>query len=177
MAIGRADDIGDQFPSDSGDVSPTNRIVNRTQFNYIPGLADIAFRIAKSQDPTLEVGGSSGSQNLRGRLKGVTADTLLVAILTDDIEGELVTVAKHRKAQRSVYDGVTRQGITYAYSDDVTRVADDGVDEAIQEIIPAYDVDFDEIVFSEIVGGSGIEGVIYTDLNADGRIWAKTGTP
>lgn len=177
MAIDRADDIGEQFPSDAAFTSVANPIDNRSQVDYSTGIKDISVDLEQTNDPQISVGsgsGAVGSQVRRGRLKAVNADTLTVAELDeDDTEGDLFIVAKNFKARQTVFDGQTINGITYTYTDSITRSADDGDDAEIQKIIPTYIVDFDEIIFAELQ--APVANASYIDLNADGRIWAKTG--
>lgn len=182
MAIDRADDIGDQFPSDTGDTAPANPITNRAQVDYSTGIIDVAADIARSDDPEAVTddtpAATGGATVFRGTLSSINDDTLTV-INTD---GESVFVAKILEHRKTVFDGLTVNGIQYEYAAGVSveRTATDANDsdiEEIQSLIPAFVLEFSEIYYVTVEGGTGVDGVNFIDLNVAGRIWAKTGIP
>lgn len=178
-----AQDIG--TPPSAGDTAPDNPIDNRSTLDYFPALKDIVVKIAQSQDPELSQngvgGGTATATGIRALVKTINNDTLTCAILdSSNSEGDLVLVARDQELQRTPWDGESRQGISYAYTDAVTRTAtlDEDTDvQAIQEIYPPYVEDFTEIWIEEAADGTGIDGVNYFDKNAAGRAWVKTGVP
>lgn len=179
-------DIGDTTPTDTGDTTPINPILLRQLFDFFPALKDISVELAQSQDRDLADnvttgGGTSTASGIRALVKSINADSLTCAILDEDGgEGDLVLVARDQELQRTPFDGNSVGGITYAYSDNVTRTAtldEDETVQAIQEIYPLYVVDFTEIWISEAADGTGLSGVNYFDMNTAGRAWVKTGVP
>lgn len=92
-----------------------------------------------------------------------------------------VYVALPYMLRRTPFDGASRNGISYSYSSNTARTADDGSATEDQVIVPSY-VAGDEILATRgLSGGTGvvvtIEGVDVTldmiDLNVDARAWAK----
>lgn len=77
---------------------------------------------------------------IRATISAINTDTLTCAIVANGkVVAENVTVARNCYLQRSPWDGETIGGITYTYSDNQTRSADDGVNPAeTQSIVPAY---------------------------------------
>ena len=96
--------------------------------------------------------------------------------------GATVNVAKPYLLRRTPFDGTTsgRDGITFTYSSDSQREADDGTDTETQVVVPSY-VSGDTIYAIRYpvggtdvtTGGSPDESVTYLDINTDGRAWAK----
>ena len=95
-------------------------------------------------------------------------------------ETTAIYVAKPYMLRRVPFDGLTRDGITYTYSTNILREADDGAATENQVVVPNY-VTGDELyavryprfgtgVVTE--GGSPV-AVFYLDMNLDGRAWAK----
>lgn len=86
-----------------------------------------------------------------------------------------VKIAKPYKLQRSPWDGnsaiIDGNAIHYTYNTDVKRTAttSGGLVE-IQVVVPRYLVD-DEIFACQ--ADTGVSGVEWQDLNADGRAWAR----
>jgi len=70
-------------------------------------------------------------------------------------------------------------GVTFVYSDNVTRTASAaGETDETQVIVPAYVVDDEIIAFKGVVRGNGAIGpannpILWQDLNIDARAWAK----
>lgn len=99
--------------------------------------------------------------------------------------GDLVyNVAKPYLLRRTPFDGETRKSITYTYSSNYQRTADDGVDTESQIIVPSYTAG--DIIYAVMgIAGStsvwqdtssaepGRNKIFWVDLNVDGRCWAK----
>ena len=85
--------------------------------------------------------------------------------------------------RRTPFDLVTVAGITYTYSTNIQRLADDGTTTETQVIVPNYqgqDSPYDgDIIFaaSGIQGGTGVtvsgQPLSLLDLNVGGRAWAR----
>lgn len=92
-----------------------------------------------------------------------------------------VYVAKPYLLRQTPFDGLSRGGISYAYTGTAARTAtDEDENTENQVIVPSYVVG-DEIVAARgITGGTGTFGgadsdvaLEWMDLNVDGRAWAK----
>lgn len=77
------------------------------------------------------------------------------------------TIAKPPKLQRTPFDGQTRDGITYTYSSDFEREADNSSDTEDQIINPLY-VAGDVIFAFKPANGTGV-----TDDSSDDVIWQE----
>ena len=91
----------------------------------------------------------------------------------------VVYVAKPPSLQRTPFDGETIGGVTYTYSTDTTRTADDGVTSEDQIVTEDYLVGGDVYALGPSVDGTGVvtEGgspvvVSYIQI-AETRAWAK----
>jgi len=90
-----------------------------------------------------------------------------------------INVAKPPQLQRTPFDGETVNGVTYTYSTDTTRTADDGVETEDQVVTEDYVIGGDIYALGPIVNGTGVvtEGgspvaVAYIQI-AESRAWAK----
>ena len=91
--------------------------------------------------------------------------------VTVNVDGETLYVAKPYWMQQHKFDGETVGGITYTYSNDQTREADDGSDTEVQIVIPAYTAG-DEIFCDTVANGTGIS--LAPDwVEKHTRVWAK----
>lgn len=98
-------------------------------------------------------------------------DTITVGEL-DDI-AHTVEIAKPYLLQRTPFDGETRDGVTYTYTDGETRSATDGVTTEDQVIVPAYVIN--DIIVAARLTAENLKNQLYAewlDINADGRAWA-----
>lgn len=112
------------------------------------------------------------------RIKSVGADHLVCRTWDGTTEGTLdLLVAKPYLLRRTPFDGQTRDGITYTYSSDIAREADDGSTTETQVVVPSWVAD--DIIYAtrEVQGGVEAEGggeeLFWVDDNRDGRAWAK----
>lgn len=112
------------------------------------------------------------------KVKTIYANVLGCMTWDGTTEGTVeIYVAKPFLLRQSPFDGLTHNGISYAYSSPSLRTATRGANSETQIIIPVYVVD--DIIYglSSIVGGTAtnVSGVPvqYLDLNVDGRAWAK----
>jgi hypothetical protein len=88
------------------------------------------------------------------------------------VSGTSTNVAKPYLLRRSL---VSRDGITYTYSANQAREANDGADTEEQVVVPSYivgDYIYGARARSTGVIVSGVE-CSFIDINADGRAWAK----
>ncbi|GAG50176.1 unnamed protein product, partial [marine sediment metagenome] len=87
-----------------------------------------------------------------------------------------IKVAKPYLLRRTPFDGESitygEQTIDYSYTSSHERHADDGVDDEDQIIVPAYFVDDEILAVRNMAGGSGIDEIIWEDINNAGRFWA-----
>jgi len=89
----------------------------------------------------------------------------------------IVKVAKSYLCRRFPFDGEIRDGITYTYTSNILRTADDGTDTISEVVIPIYVVG-DVIVAKRtnvLVNEDAVETIVldWLDDNDDGRAWAK----
>lgn len=95
--------------------------------------------------------------------------------------GATVFVAKPWLLRRSPFEDQTRDGITFTYTSDSERTADDGADTETQQVTPSY-VAGDVIYAARNINGriliqdsqSETIQAAWLDLNVDGRTWAST---
>jgi hypothetical protein len=97
-------------------------------------------------------------------------------VMCRDPYGQQVQVAKPYLLRRSSFDGLSVEGVTYAYSDSNTRVASDDAEEEedeTQEITPSY---YAGEKLTAIAHGTGVTTALgelqWEDLNTAGRCWA-----
>lgn len=90
-----------------------------------------------------------------------------------------INVAKPYLIRRTPFDAGSRGGISYTYTSDTERTADDGVEEITEVVTPQFVVG-DEIIVSKVSGGTGVEipgdpatPVTLLDINNDARTWAE----
>jgi len=85
-----------------------------------------------------------------------------------------VYVAKPRALRRSLFDGLTVDGVSYVYSNAYTRVASaDGEDDETQLITPSYYDGEQIIIFHHDTGLTVTLGlIVWGDLNTAARAWA-----
>lgn len=121
------------------------------------------------------------------RVVAVYGDFVTCARLDGTYENEAedddqTYVAKPYLLRRTPFDGYSRNDISYAYTDDVTRTATDADDNTeTQVVVPSYV--FGDIIYAvtNVDGGTGVEVDTgkerltpeWLDINADGRAWAK----
>lgn len=100
----------------------------------------------------------------------VQADTLKCETINTSTE---FIVMKPWSLRRSVFDGETRNGLTYTYVDDVTRDVTDGTITERQIITPDYAVD-DVIVIHKMNEPTTVDATArwFEDKNVDSRAWA-----
>lgn len=96
-----------------------------------------------------------------------------------EAKGGAVKIAKPWLLRRTPFDGKTRNGVTYTYTDAQNRTGDDGSQEAIT---PAYVAGDQIVAVKGIAGGTGVnlaspapETVEWEDVNEDGRTWGGGG--
>lgn len=115
----------------------------------------------------------------RFRVVSVETDYLYCNTWDGVTQGDVaVKVVLPYLLRRTPFDGYTRNGITYTYTSDTEREADDGSDTETQVIVPSYVVDDEIYAVRNVTGTSGVRDsdnvpVDWLDLNVDGRAWAK----
>lgn len=107
----------------------------------------------------------------RFEITSIEGDYLICTSVTT---GEMVNVARPHLLRRSL---TSHNGVSFTYTDDQTRTADDGADTETQVIVPAY-VAEDEIKAFRVIDGTGIvddddKVIWWEDANNDGRFWAQ----
>ena len=103
-------------------------------------------------------------------------DDVLECVRTNVHGGSsIVYVAKSHLLRRTPFDGNTRNGISYVYSDPQTRVATNAstMQTETEVIVPSYQPDDLISAQTGMIGGTGITGVKWQDVNYDGRAWAS----
>ncbi len=120
---------------------------------------------------------------IRMTIFSIGADTLLCQGIEDSsgFTAGSVYVAKPWELRRTPFDGESRNGISYTYSSNVAREADDGVDTENQVIVPSYVVGDEIVALRGLDGGTGVTitingietPVTLIDLNLGARAWAK----
>ena len=114
---------------------------------------------------------------------GESGDYLLARELDTGTEGtRIFTVAKPYLLRMAPFDGETRNGITYAYTDVNTRTATNEDDESITEVItPSYQADDIIYAMTGITGGTGVYDeddieVEWVEVSgaSGARMWAET---
>jgi len=122
----------------------------------------------------------------RFQVRQVKGDYLVCRTLdvSNNAGDDDIKVAKPYLLRRTPFDGETRNGISYTYSSDTEREADDGDDTEDQVVVPSYVEHGDDETGDEIyairapTGGTGVvdsenNAVSWLDLNVDGRAWAQ----
>jgi hypothetical protein len=89
-----------------------------------------------------------------------------------------VKVALPYLLRRTPFDGKTRNGITYTYTGDVTRLADDGSNTETQVMVPSYVAGDEVYAIRNVTGTSGVRDennvpMDWLDINVDARAWAE----
>lgn len=129
--------------------------------------------------------GAGGGGVTQMIVTGVNNDHLVCRTFLESVQGATdILVAKNYKLRRTPFDGNTIGGITYTYSNALAREATSASCpslQEIQEVIPTYLVGSDIIYVAQPNGGTGVTvgatPVIFIDVNADARAWARTGVP
>lgn len=112
--------------------------------------------------------------NKQLRVKEIKDDYLICHYYNNDIEESTdIYVLKPWTLRRTPFDGQTVNGISYAYSDNSTRVATKDTIVETQYITPDYNID--DIIYAERANievdiGGGILATL-VDNGADGRSW------
>ena len=112
-------------------------------------------------------------------LPGGVGDDHLVCEAFDgtSASGSAVLIAKSYMLRKTPFHNLSRAGVSYVYTDPVTRTATLNQDVETQVIVPDYRA-FD-VIFAcrNMLGGSGVtvsdSKVLWVDMNFDGRAWAK----
>jgi len=107
-------------------------------------------------------------------VSGVSGDYLVCKTLSGTSSGsDYVYVAKPYLLRRSVYSGATRNGVTYTGATGQTRNASTGGTAVSEQVTPSYQTG--DIVYGigPVVGEIGTLGMIFVDLNIDGRAFAQ----
>ena len=125
---------------------------------------------------------ASTSGGTQFRIKEVGGDWLRCHTLNGTTEGSAdIYVGKSWLLRRTPFDGETRNGITYTYSSNIKRSANNGVDDPeTQVVVSSYVVGDVIYAVTNVWGFTDIQAptepvttVKWLDLNVDGRAWAK----
>ena len=130
--------------------------------------------------------GGSGLFVRRFRIVSEDGDYLTCNEWDGETQGSVeFIVAKNYLCRRTPFDGSSRtvrgEEISYTYSSDTEREADDGTNTEDQLVVPAYTADDEIFAMKPIAGGTGASykvggvdtAIEWLDLNADSRAWAK----
>ncbi len=130
-------------------------------------------------------GAGGGSEVTKTIIQSVGDDHLVCRTIVGSVVGtDDILVAKNNKNQRTPWDGLTRNGLTYAYTNNVYRTvtiaASTGFSQ-IEEIVPRYNVN--DVIFAvgtttavmTITVGTTPVGVDLVDMNNDNREFVRTG--
>jgi hypothetical protein len=139
-------------------------------------------------------GGAGGAAGMGGlamfEVTGERADTVtarptsFVGGASEPTGSAEIDVAKPWLLQRTPFDGETidypgagGQSITYTYTNDFTRTANDGTDSITELVTPRYHegelIVAVRIPVTSVGGSEGDEAVAWMDLNTGARAWAK----
>lgn len=139
-------------------------------------LVDLGRELVGTNNPRQKQPHGKGSQLRRLILDTVDNDTLICYDPSDIGQTNPITVAKPYELQRTPFDGNTVDGITYSYSDEVTRVASNGTASETQRVTPSFEEGGFIYVSTRLVGGTDTvdEASQSTTLQAlaQGRAWA-----
>lgn len=114
----------------------------------------------------------------RFQLVSVENDYLVAVVLDGAGAGALeYKIAKPYLLRRSPFDGNSRNGVSYSYTNNTTRTASKAGETDITEVVVPYYVAGDELYASRVFGGTGVtvDGVdlVFLDDNRDARAWAE----
>lgn len=130
-----------------------------------------------SEQLIIELASRGGKWNEAGSGSGIRLLTYRSSsgdsMICWDANSQNITVAKPYLLRRTPFDGLTRSGISYAYSSDIARTATLDATTESQVIVPSFVTGDLLFVADEISGGTGVDGVSLIDLNVDGRAWAQ----
>jgi hypothetical protein len=123
----------------------------------------------------VRMGGGAATGVLRLRFKNMDGDYLNCVTWDGTDEGtQTIKIAKPYLLRRTPFDGQTRNGVSYVYSDAITRQATKGEDTITETVVPVYVLDDELYGISAPAGGTGVAAAPdYLDLNLDGRAWAE----
>lgn len=98
-------------------------------------------------------------------------------VTTEGVNTEVQkNIAKPYLLRRTPFDEGSRNGISYSYTSDIARTADDGSETEDQVIVPAY-VAGDLLLVRSVTPNTmvtvGEVTLKLIDMNNDGRAWAK----
>jgi len=153
---------------------------------YAPGKLADSFRMGKTPfDPRtgkfLHFNDESTVQELTIISVGDEGDNANDVLVCKDSKGKTLYVAKPYMLQRTPFDGLTVDGVAYAYSTNYARTANDGSDSAVEEISPAYVFDGTERILAARIDfpamSVGPRKVRWVDLNSCGRNWSRPQLP
>jgi len=154
--------------------------------SQLNAVAEAVRRILGGVQPPRQVAGRG--RNLvalrQFKVQSLQTDYLICREWDGYTEGDAdVRVALPWLLRRTPHDGAAaRASITYTYTDNETRTADNGASTETQVIIPSYVAS--DIIYAErgIFGGTSLNftdsngndiPVEWLDTNVDGRAWAK----
>lgn len=109
----------------------------------------------------------------RLKVTAVLDDTLTCTGLDGADVGTEFVVAKPFRLRKTPFHNKTIGGRAYVYQSATNRTVRVGTILEAQEIIPLFNLNFDEIHVIDATGISGLAGVKWIDLNTDGRAWAR----
>lgn len=111
------------------------------------------------------------------KITGISGDYLTCTYWDNANDGAQVLVAKTYLNRQTPFDGETRDGISYVYTDEQTRTATNDSAESITEIMtPAYVVG-DQITGKYVANGTGVadsdgNAIVWME-DSDARTWCK----
>lgn len=114
--------------------------------------------------------GGSGLRCIQIQITSIEADTVTGSLYAAGVAtGSTIVVARPPTLRASV---AARGGVDYTYSTNQTREADDGSATETQSVTPSYLVGDIIYAVSLPIGGTGVTGARWIDLNLDARAWA-----
>lgn len=126
--------------------------------------------------PTVYRGSSEGSPHSVQQfvISSVSGDFLVCRSLSGTSSGTAdVNVARPYLLRRTIWSGATRNGVTYTYSGVQSRDATTGGTAINEKVTPSYQATDVITAISLPIGGIGNTGLMWVDMNFDGRSWAK----
>lgn len=148
----------------------------------------MALKSMRGARPPRQIAGKATAASVtvqRFKITAIYDDYLVCNPFTDPLAdvpdtSQSVPVARPEALRASL---ASENGLTFTYTDEQSRTADDGSTTEAQVVVPTYYVDAIIYAMKSITGGTGLRLdnaeqtiVEWIDMNISGRAWAKDDT-